>query len=54
MLLKPNSGLISVVETLHQGNQLLLTGMLNLNAVVQTPMMPNALVAQNRQLFRKT
>ena len=29
------------------------TGMPNLNAVVQTPMMQNALDAQNQQLFRK-
>ena len=38
--------------TLHQGNQQSLTGMPNLNAVIQTPMTLNALVAQNQQLFR--
>ena len=36
------------------GNQQSSTGMPNLNAVVQTPMMLNALIAQNQQLFRKT
>ena len=41
------------METLHQGNQLLFTGMLNLNAVVQTPMILHALVAQNRQFWKK-
>ena len=48
------SGLISVMGTLHQGNQHSSAGMLNLNAVVQTPMTLNVLVAQNQQLFRKT
>ena len=49
ILLKQISGLISVMGTLHQGNQQSLTGMPNLNAVVQTPMTLNALVAQNQQ-----
>ena len=42
---KQSSGLISIMETLHQGNQQSSTGMPNLYAVVQTPMTLNALVA---------
>ena len=54
ILLKQSSGLINVMATLHKGTQQSSTGMMNLNAVVQTPMTLNALVAQNQQLFRKT
>ena len=42
------------IGTLHQGNQQSSTGMPNLNAIVQTTMTLNVLVAQNQQLFRKT
>ena len=54
ILLKQSSGLIGVMGTLHEGSQQLSIGMSNLNAVVQTPMTLNALVAKNEQLFRKT
>ena len=37
------------MATLNQGNQQSSTGMPNLNAVVQTPMTLNTLVAQNQQ-----
>ena len=47
------SCLISVMGTLHQGNQQPSTVMPNLNAVVKIPMTLNALVAQNQQLSRK-
>ena len=47
ILLKQSSELISVKGTLYQGNKQSSTGMRNLNAVVQTPMTLNALVAQN-------
>ena len=54
ILLKQSSGLISVMGTLHQGNEQSSTGITNLNAAVQTPITLNALVVQNQQLFQKT
>ena len=53
ILMDQSSGLISIMRTLHQGNQQSSTGISNLNAVVQTPMTLNTLVAQNKQLFWK-
>lgn len=49
-----NSGLIRVMKTLQQGNQLLLIGIRNLNPLVQTLMILNVLVTPTWQLFRKT
>ena len=48
-----SSGLISIMGTLHQGNQQSSTGMPNLNVVVQTPMTLMALVVQNQQFTSK-
>ena len=51
---KQNNGLISVIRTLIHRKQRLIGGMPTLNAVVQTQMTLNALVAQIQQLSRKT
>ena len=49
-----SSGFMRIIGTLHQGNQQSSTGMLNLNAVVQTLMTLNALIVKNQQLSQKT
>ena len=44
---------MSIIGAPRKGNQQSSTGMPNLNAIVQTPMTLNALVAQSHQLTRK-
>ena len=51
--MKQSSGLISVMGTLHQGNQQSSTCMPNSDAAVQTPMTLNALVTHNQHVIPK-
>ena len=53
-LINQSKGLIIVMQTLLRQKQRLRSGMLTLNAVVQTQMMLNAQATQIRQLSQKT